>query len=113
MAAIKEKIVPLNDKVFVSDMEFGMERTASGIILHSDNGKAHGVRPRWGKVWAVGPEQKDVKVGEWICVEHGRWTRTFEVELDNGETLEVRGVDNKAIMMIADEKPSDVQRGSI
>lgn len=111
--AIKEKLTPLKDKILISDMEFGMERTKSGLYVHSDDGKAHGIRPRWGKVWAIGPDQKDVKVGEWICVEHGRWTRTFEVETENGDILEVRGVDNNAIMMIADEKPSDVQRGSI
>lgn len=80
---IKGKLMPLRDRVLVSDMEFGEEVTTSGIVIQSDNGKAHGVKPRWGKVWAVGPEQKDVKVGDWICVEHGRWTRTFEVELED------------------------------
>ena len=50
-------LVPLKDKVFVSDMEFGEEFTQSGIILQSSNGKSEGIHPRWGKVWAVGPDQ--------------------------------------------------------
>jgi len=45
-----------------------------------------------------------------VCVEHGRWTRTVEIELDSGEVLESRMVDNDAIMMTANEKPSDVLR---
>jgi co-chaperonin GroES (HSP10) len=103
-------LVPLKDKVFVSDMEFGEEFTQSGIILQSSNGKSEGIHPRWGKVWAVGPDQKDVKVGEWILVEHSRWTRTIEYENDDGSITELRMVELKAIMMSADEKPEDVQR---
>jgi co-chaperonin GroES (HSP10) len=104
----KGKIRPIRDHVIISDMEFGMQKTATGILIHSDNGKSSGVKPRWGRVWAVGPEQTEVRVGEWIMVEHGRWTRTFEVEQDDGSILELRRVDNSAILMSADEKPDDV-----
>ena len=63
-----------------------------------------------GKVWAIGPDQHDVKVGEWILIEHGRWTRKYEIEQEDGTILKVHGVDNKAVMISADEKPSDVVR---
>jgi co-chaperonin GroES (HSP10) len=106
-------IVPLHDKVFVSDMEFGAQKTASGLYIPSANGKSTGISPRWGQVWAVGPEQEDVEIGEWILVEHGRWTRTIEVEQDDGSVLEVRMVDGDAIMMSADDKPhEDIYRAS-
>lgn len=104
-------IVPLRDNVLVSDMDFGFEKTKSGIVIMSDDGKTQGIHPRWGRVWAVGPEQKDIKVGEWVCVEHGRWTRTIEVESDNN-IIELRMVDNNAILMTADEKPDDVMRSA-
>jgi co-chaperonin GroES (HSP10) len=90
-------------------MAFEMQKTASGLFIPSDNGKTSGIHPRWGKVWAIGPEQTDVKVGEWVCVEHGRWTRTVEVE-EGENVLELRMIDNDAILMIADEPPSDVIR---
>ena len=107
---VKGSIIPLKDNVIVSDMDFGMEKTKAGIILNSDNGKTQGIHPRWGRVWAIGPEQKDVKVGEWVLVEHGRWTRTIEFETETGDQLELRMVDNNAIMMSTDEKPDDVYR---
>jgi co-chaperonin GroES (HSP10) len=102
------KIVPLADKVLVTDMNFEGQKTFSGIIIPSDNGKVHGIHPRWAKVFAIGPEQKDVNIGEWILVEHGRWTRGIEHELENGEIVELRMVDNSAILMSADDLPSDV-----
>ncbi len=106
------KIIPLRDNVLVSNMNFGFEETKTGIILTSDDGKSQGIHPRWGKVWAVGPEQKDIKVGEWVCVEHGRWTRTIEFETENNEAVELRMVDTKAILMTSEEKPDDVMRST-
>jgi len=100
-------ILPLKDKVFISDMEFGAQKTSTGLYIPSANGKASGISPRWGKVWAIGPEQKDVKLGEWILVEHGRWTRTINVEQDDGSVLEVRMIDGDAVMMSTDEKPAE------
>jgi co-chaperonin GroES (HSP10) len=105
---VKGKVVPIRDHVLVSDMEFGEQVTASGIVIKSDNGKSSGVKPRWGRVWAIGPEQTEVKVGEWIMIEHGRWTRTIEVEQEDGTTLELRRVETAAIMMSSDERPGDV-----
>jgi|AntAceMinimDraft_1070359.scaffolds.fasta_scaffold01333_5 co-chaperonin GroES (HSP10) len=105
---VQGKIVPLSNKVLISNMNFDGQKTFSGIIIPSDNGKVSGIHPRWGKVWAVGPDQSDVKVGEWILVEHGRWTRSIEHELDNGKKIELRMVDNSAILMSADNPPNDI-----
>jgi co-chaperonin GroES (HSP10) len=110
MNTVKGKLRPLRDNVLVIDMSFEEQTTASGIIIQSDDGKSHGVKSRWCRVWAVGPEQQDVKVGEWIYVEHGRWTRGVKVEEDGNEFV-IRRVDTNAILLQADEKPSDVYLG--
>jgi len=109
---VKGKLRPIKDRVLVSDMLFGEEITRLGLVLLSDDGKTQGIKPRWGRVWAVGPEQHDVKVGEWICVEHGRWTRKFELEQEDGSILNLHGVDPKAVLMKSNEKPADVMRGA-
>jgi co-chaperonin GroES (HSP10) len=101
-------IKPLGDRVFVSDMEFGEQKTSTGIFIPSANGKSEGISPRWGRVWAIGPDQKDLEIGQWILVEHGRWTRTVEVAQDDGSVLEVRMVESAAIMMATDEQPTDM-----
>jgi len=106
MNVVKGKIIPLKDNILVSDMNFSDEVSKVGIILRSQDGKSDGIKPRWGKVWAVGPDQQDVKVGDWICVEHGRWTRGITVEED-GKELTVRMVEVKSIMLQADELPSE------
>jgi co-chaperonin GroES (HSP10) len=107
MSVVKGKLRPLRNTVLVSDMGFEEQTTASGIVIQSDDGKSHGVKPRWARVWAIGPEQVEVKLGEWIYIEHGRWTRGIKVE-ENGEDIVIRRVDTDAILLQADEKPNDV-----
>ena len=100
-------VKPIRDGVIVEDMEFGEQRTYSGIIILDDDGRDFGIKPRWGRVHAVGPDQKDIKRGEWVLVEHGRWTRGFNVETPDGESFVLRKVDNNAILLASDEKPGD------
>lgn len=105
-----KSLVPIGENIIVSDMSFEEQKTASGIILKSDDGKTHGIRPRWAKVYAIGPEQKDVSVGEWILVEHGRWTRGIKIDDGTGEKV-IRKVDVHAILASADEPPKDIYIG--
>jgi co-chaperonin GroES (HSP10) len=111
MSKITGTLTPLKDKVFVTDINFDEEVTSGGIVLTSDNGKGQGVKPRWGRVWAIGPEQTDVKVGEWILMEHARWTREFQYENEDGSITKLHMADLNGIMLVADEKPYSVQRG--
>ena len=102
----RNQIRPLNDVIIVSDMVFDERISTGGIVLLNDNGKGTGIRPRWGQVYAVGPDQHDVKVGEWILVAHGRWTRGIEIEDETGKRA-LRRVDPKDIMIQTDEQPQD------
>ena len=111
MNVVKGKLIPLKDNVLVSDMSFSEIKTASGIYIPSDDGKSEGIKPRWGRVWAIGPEQKDVALGEWILVEHGRWTRGVTVEDENGDEIIIRRVETKSILATAEEKPNDFYTG--
>ena len=103
----RAQLKPLNDVVIVGEMTFTERFTTSGIVLLNDNGKSSGIRPRWGRVYAVGPDQKDIRVGTWVCVEHGRWTRGIEIEDENGKQT-LRRVDPKDIMMESDDQPDDL-----
>ena len=102
---------PLRDAVIVSDMSFDMRTTTSGIVLLNDNGTGLGIRPRWGQVYAVGPEQQDVAPGDWVCVAHGRWTRGIEID-DNGTERTIRRIDPNDILLVSDEQPQDDTMGT-
>ena len=112
MKAQASKLRPIQAHILVRDMNFGEQVSAGGIVLKSDDGKSEGVRPRWCKIFAIGPEQKDVRVGEWILVEHGRWTRGLEVEEDDGTKFTIWRVDPTGILMSADEKPAGIEFGN-
>ena len=101
---VDNDITPLKKRVLVSDMHFGETRSKGGIILVDDDGSQSGIHPRWAKVYAVGNQQDDVKVGEWILVSHGRWSRAFKVKKD-GVELEVRMIDENDILLVSDDEP--------
>jgi co-chaperonin GroES (HSP10) len=101
-----DSLEPLRDAVIVKDMSFDMRQTSAGIVLLNDNGTGLGIRPRWAQVYAVGPEQQDVRPGDWICVAHGRWTRGIEID-DNGTERTIRRVDPGDILLVSDEQPQD------
>jgi len=97
-------ITPLKKRVLVSDMHFGETKTKGGIILTDDDGSEGGIHPRWGKVYAIGDQQEDVKVGEWVMVSHGRWSRGFKIK-KKGVELEVRMIDENDILLVSDDEP--------
>lgn len=100
-------VTPLHEGVIVSDINFSERKTAGGLILKSDDGTSHGIYPRWGKVYSIGPTQIDVKVGQWILIEHGRWTRSFDIESDEGNITRLWKVEETSILLVSDTKPLD------
>jgi co-chaperonin GroES (HSP10) len=100
----------LHDHVIVRDMNFGARKLASGIFLLNDDGKTEGIRPRWARVYAVGPDQQDVKVGQWVFIEHGRWTRKIKINDGNGDK-EFQKVEVTSVIAVADERPNDFYIG--
>ena len=99
-----QNLRPLKDTVLVTDMVFKERKLNSGLILLNDNGTTAGIRPRWGRIYAVGPDQKDYSPGDWICVAHGRWTRGLDIEDDEGAKT-IRRIDPKDILLVSDEHP--------
>jgi co-chaperonin GroES (HSP10) len=98
----------LNDTILVYDMEFNERLSRGGIILMDDDMKSAGIRPRWAKIYAVGPEVKDeeIKVGKYIMIAHGRWSRGQTIEDADGEKI-IRKVDPNDILLISDEYVND------
>lgn len=109
---IKAKSIrAVGNRVLVTDMYFGEQKTASGLIISNDDGKTRGIYPRWAKVYAKGPDNKDeFEVGHWILIEHGRWTRGMKIDDGEGEK-EIRMVEAESILAYADEKPNDIYIG--
>lgn len=113
MAIAKGEVRPIHDRVIVSDMNFGEQTTQGGIIITSDDGKDRGVKPRWGRVVSKGPDNKEpYEVGDWILVEHGRWTRGFDVENEDGEVQTLRTVEGKGVMLWTNESQTNTLFGN-
>ena len=112
MKKFKSKVRAIGNKVLVSDMDFGDQKTKGGLIISSDDGKTRGVHARWGRVFDKGPRNIDeYDIGDWVLIEHGRWTRGVDFETDDF-TGTIRMVDNAAVLGYSETKPDDVIFGN-
>lgn len=99
------QIKAMRGKVLVSEIEGGV-REVRGVIVLDDNGKSEGIRPRWAKVASIGEGVQDIEVGQWVLMEHGRWTRPMKVKDDNGVEQTYWAIDwPDGAMLVSDEKP--------
>lgn len=108
----REEFKPIGKHIIVSDMEFDERISYGGIIIPSDNRKDNGIRPRWAQIYALGSDFQDdeIKVGKWICIAHGRWTRGIDIEDETGEKT-LRRVDENDILLVSDEPVNDLTFG--
>ena len=92
------------------DLESGARTTKGGIFILDDNAKDTGIRSRWGQVYAVGPDVTDIKAGEWILIDHGRWTFGMEIEDAAEGTIKIWAVDYpNSVTLVSAEFPSDIK----
>lgn len=99
------KLKALRGKILASQIEVGERKTSAGIVLLDDNGKEDGIRARWMQVYAMGAETTDqIKVGDWILVEHGRWSRGIEIR-EGEDVLSIWQVDPDALLCVSEERP--------
>ncbi len=75
-----KSIRALNDHIIVTDMNFDQKITHGGIIIPHSDKKLEGIHARWARVYAIGPTQSDVQVGQYVLVSHGRWTRGLDID---------------------------------
>ena len=111
LEARKMKVRPLSKDLLVINMDMGEMKSAGGIVIQSDDGKAHGVKPRWAQVYKVGTDcEIDVEEGQWVLVEHGRWTRKIKIDDGQGEK-EFQKVEVKSVIAVTNERPNDFYIG--
>ncbi len=98
------EIQPLSNDILVFNMEKGYRKNKkSGILFLDDSDfNEYNIKPRWCQVYKVGSNITDIKQGDWILVEHGRWTMGIRfVDKKYGE-IYLQKVDNNAILVISD-----------
>jgi co-chaperonin GroES (HSP10) len=97
----------IGEHILVYGMEFKERLSRGGIIMIDDDMKSAGIRPRWARVYAVGPKSnEDIKVGDYIMIAHGRWSRGMTIEDSEGEKV-IRKVDPNDILLISETPVND------
>ena len=100
------KLRPLPGRLYCKALETGLRTSAGGIVLTDDNkatAGVGGVRPRWFQVVNVNIDTNldDIKIGDYVLVEHGRWSRRFSgTDIDNYSIVE-----EKAVLLVSEDAP--------
>tara|TARA_B100000212_G_scaffold265420_1_gene204946 strand:+ start:612 stop:1013 length:402 start_codon:yes stop_codon:yes gene_type:complete len=107
-----EDIRAVGNRVIVSDMHFGEQKTRGGIIIRDDDGTSRGIYPRWGRVFRKGPKNSEpYEEGQWVLVEHGRWTRGLSITIGDVERT-LRMVEAESILGYSENQPADAIIGT-
>lgn len=99
------KLRALTNKILCKELEKGEQLTRGGIILLNDDGSKTGIRPRWMQVSSVGPDVEGVSAGQWVMLEHGRWTHGMVLRDEDNNEVTYWGAEEESILLISDEKP--------
>src|SRR4051812_36515447 len=112
-------IRPIHDGVFVDivDRDVTQKDLGNGKVLHliADDdfgfhnpmsGATHpGIRPRWARVLAVGPEAEGiVNAGDLVLCDYGKWRRGFSLGRDGLNTVKVWWICVKDISVVSEGK---------
>lgn len=98
-------LTPIRDKVIgKSADDYGLKKTAGGLLINEKDGAAGSIRPRWFEVTHVGPENKLVEVGDFVLVAHGRWSRSFTINTD--DDTKYFHLDSDEILIKTNTKPN-------
>jgi hypothetical protein len=68
----------------------GQRTTQGGVIMLDDDGNVNGIRTRFFEIHDVGDRTEvaqDIKPGDLVAVAHGRWSRGFDVDAEDGRKL--------------------------
>lgn len=102
------KLRALDSQVLVHNIQKG-ERTIGGIIILNDDGKEDGIRPRWAQVYSIGKNITEIKVDDWILMDHGRWSRALELyDEETDENLVIWKADYPdGVLAVSETEPTN------
>ncbi len=99
MTFIRDKLGPKYLTAF--DIDWHPEGVITPLTAETI-GKPEGITPRWFKVSHVGDEIDWLTPGEWVLVDYGRWTDSFEVD-----GVKYWKIDPDGCALTSPEKPAD------
>lgn len=103
----QRRIKAYKNHVLAELVDKGMRLSKGGILIIDDDMQQQGIRPRWFRIYSAGSRTYDLKDGEYVLVQHGRWSRGFRINLE-GEDKWLYKLDYPdAIMLASDELPSE------
>lgn len=100
------EILPLPDDILVYNMEQGFRKNKKSGILFLDDStfEERNIKPRWCQIYKIGSRiNEDFKEGDWVLVEHGRWTTGIKFKDEKLGEIYIQKVDKKSILLVSED----------
>ena len=107
---IKGNLKCLPDTLYVERLEVGDRQTSSGIIIPMEDMRLNQrfIKPRWARVYKKADNITNVNVGDWVLLEHGKWSTALNI-IDNNKQVKLWYINEKnyksGIIGIRQEEP--------
>lgn len=111
---IPNELVCLPNSFYVDSLEIGEKKTKFGFIIPEEKMDARGefVRPRWARVLFKADNVKNIEVGDWVLLSHGRWSSSI-VMLKDGTQKKIWFISPKSIkeglLAVSKTKPVELE----
>lgn len=111
---IPNELVCLPNSFYVDSLEIGEKKTKFGFIIPEEKMDARGefVRPRWARVLFKADNVKNIEVGDWVLISHGRWSSSI-VMLKDGTQKKIWFISPKSIkeglLAVSKTKPVELE----
>lgn len=88
----------LPNTLYVELLEVGERKTAGGIIIPMEDMRLNQrfIKPRWAKVYKKGENISNIEIGDWILLEHGKWSTALNI-VDNNKSVKIWYINEKNV----------------
>jgi hypothetical protein len=96
------KAMPNKILAYMIEKPGDYKKSQGGIFMQDKDADVTGIRPRWFKVFSVGEKIDWITEGEYVLVDHGRWSNGMSVD-EQDDKLYL--LDNEGCLATQDTNP--------
>jgi hypothetical protein len=112
---VDDGIICKKDTLYIEMLAVGENITKAGIVIPTEKMDAFGhfVKPRWAKVIFKADNLTDFEVGDWVLIQHGKWSSSIKALINGVEKtiwyVSDKSVKEQSIIAVSKKMPTEIK----